>query len=413
MRVCVVGVGWARARPRRRARSDRRRRGARPATPGIPDSTAHAAGRDRRRPVRDRSRGSARRRPGRPPAGAGQAVFGPGADGARLEGSKAWMKEVLDEAGVPTARHGAFTDLEPALGVPRHDARPLRGQDRRAGRGQGRVRHRVARRSARRRAAKLSGASFGDAGRRVVIEEGLTGPELSVLAICDGETACATGARTGLQAGRRRRRRAQHGRDGRVLTGAPRGSTVVDEVVDRCVEPTLRALRTRGASTTAGVLYAGLMLTPAGPRSSSSTCASATPRRRSCCPALRVDLDGAARRGRRRDDCAHESAFVDDAAVTVVCAAEGYPGADRAPATSSTGSTRPARSTASPSTAPASAPARRRAAGHRGRPGAERDGTGADDRRRRGAGLRGRRAISWPGMQFRTDIAARAANKEP
>ena len=45
----------------------------------------------------------------------GVPVFGPGADGAQLEGSKAWMKELLVAAGVPTARHGSFTDLEPAL----------------------------------------------------------------------------------------------------------------------------------------------------------------------------------------------------------------------------------------------------------------------------------------------------------
>src|SRR5690606_26575547 len=45
----------------------------------------------------------------------GVPVFGPGADGARLEGSKAYMKAVLVDAGVPTARHGAFTDVEPAL----------------------------------------------------------------------------------------------------------------------------------------------------------------------------------------------------------------------------------------------------------------------------------------------------------
>ena len=49
-------------------------------------------------------------------------MFGPGADGARLEGSKAWMKEVLVEAGVPTARHGTFTEAEPALRLPRHAA---------------------------------------------------------------------------------------------------------------------------------------------------------------------------------------------------------------------------------------------------------------------------------------------------
>ena len=46
---------------------------------------------------------------------AGRLVFGPGADGARLEGSKAWMKELLVEAGVPTAGHGAFTEVEPAM----------------------------------------------------------------------------------------------------------------------------------------------------------------------------------------------------------------------------------------------------------------------------------------------------------
>src|SRR3954471_21041175 len=46
---------------------------------------------------------------------AGRLVFGPGADGARLEGSKAWMKQVLLDAGVPTARHGTFTEADPAF----------------------------------------------------------------------------------------------------------------------------------------------------------------------------------------------------------------------------------------------------------------------------------------------------------
>ena len=71
----------------------------------------------------------------------GRAVLGPGADGALLEGSKAFMKEVLAEAGVPTARFAAF-DAAPARrgpGLPRHAARALGGQDRRAGRGQGRA----------------------------------------------------------------------------------------------------------------------------------------------------------------------------------------------------------------------------------------------------------------------------------
>ena len=64
-------------------------------------------------------------------------VFGPGADGARLEGSKAFMKEVLDEAGVATARYGAFDEAEAGPGLPARPARALGGEDRRAGRGKG------------------------------------------------------------------------------------------------------------------------------------------------------------------------------------------------------------------------------------------------------------------------------------
>src|SRR5437879_12983813 len=55
----------------------------------------------------------------------GRLVFGPGADGARLEGSKAWMKEVLTAAGVPTARFGAFRDVEPAVAFLRTLGRPF------------------------------------------------------------------------------------------------------------------------------------------------------------------------------------------------------------------------------------------------------------------------------------------------
>src|SRR5690606_972581 len=121
----------------------------------------------------------------------GALVFGPGADGARLEGSKAWMKDVVAAADVPTARHGTFTDQPSAdayldtlgdLFVVKTD-----GLD--AGKGV-LVTWSAAEASAA-VAEYLSGSAFGDAGRTVVIEEGMTGPELSLLAICDGERAVA------------------------------------------------------------------------------------------------------------------------------------------------------------------------------------------------------------------------------
>ena len=75
----------------------------------------------------------------------GRRVVGPGADGARLEGSKAFMKELLDEAGVPTARFGVFDRVDDAVRFLRDAARAVGGQDRRAGRRQGRARGRAPR----------------------------------------------------------------------------------------------------------------------------------------------------------------------------------------------------------------------------------------------------------------------------
>ncbi len=122
MKVCVVGSGGARARAGLVAGAHRRGRG-HAGQPG------HAPGSAAERPLAITSitdRAAAEEvdaelfvigpeaplvdGPGRPAARQGRLVFGPGADGARLEGSKAFMKEVLDEAGVPTARYGVFDD---------------------------------------------------------------------------------------------------------------------------------------------------------------------------------------------------------------------------------------------------------------------------------------------------------------
>ncbi len=121
----------------------------------------------------------------------GRLVFGPGADGARLEGSKAWMKDLVEEAGVPTARHGTFTSVDPALAFLDSMTPPFVVKTDGLAAGKGVVVTDSLSEARNAVGDYLSGAAFGDAGRRLVIEEGLVGPELSVLAVCDGNTAVA------------------------------------------------------------------------------------------------------------------------------------------------------------------------------------------------------------------------------
>jgi len=253
----------------------------------------------------------------------GKLVFGPGADGARLEGSKAWMKEVLVEAGVPTARYGAFTEAGPALAfLDTLDGLYVVKTDGLAA-GKGVI---VTESVADARDAVhefISGRAFGDAGHTVVIEEGLTGPELSVLAVCDGHRAVALAPAQDFK-------RVGDGDEGPNTGGMGAyspvpgvGPDVMSLVMDEAVEPTLAALRARGIDYR-GVLYAGLMLTPAGPKMLEYNVRFGDPETQVVLPRLSTDLAdllAEAAAGELRS----EPGFVDEAAVTVVCASPGYP----------------------------------------------------------------------------------------
>jgi phosphoribosylamine-glycine ligase len=121
--------------------------------------------------------------------GAGRLVFGPGSAGAQLEGSKTWMKGLLRAASVPTARYGAFAEVEPALAFLSDLPGPFVVKTDGLAAGKGVLVTDSYDEAAADVRAKLSGQAFGDAGRRVVIEEHLDGPELSLLCVCDGQRA--------------------------------------------------------------------------------------------------------------------------------------------------------------------------------------------------------------------------------
>jgi phosphoribosylamine--glycine ligase len=257
----------------------------------------------------------------------GVAVFGPGADGARLEGSKGWMKEVLVAAGVATAAHGTFTEAEPALAflATMHDLFVVKTDGLAAGKGVLVTTDRAEASDAVR--AYLSGAAFGDAGRTLVIEEGLTGPELSVLAIADGHRAVALAPAQDFKRVGTGDTGPNTGGMGAYSPVPVAGPDVVDAVMTRGVEPTLAELRRRGIDYR-GVLYAGLMLTPDGPKMLEYNVRFGDPETQVVLPRLSSDLAtllAEAAAGSLRST----PAFADDAAVTVVCAAEGYPGSVR------------------------------------------------------------------------------------
>lgn len=257
----------------------------------------------------------------------GKLVFGPGADGAVMEGSKAWMKEVVAAAGIPTAQHGTFDDLEPALEFLRSMPGPyvIKTDGLAAGKGVLVTPELIAAEDDVR--AKLAGDAFGDAGRTVVIEEFLDGPELSILAVCDGQRAVALAPAQDFK-------RVGDGGSGPNTGGMGAyspvpscGPDVVQAVLDDFVLPTLAELRRRGIDYR-GVLYAGLMLTAQGPKLIEYNARFGDPEAQVVLPRMSSDLAqllAEAAAGEIR----HEPTFSADACVAVACAAEHYPATPR------------------------------------------------------------------------------------
>jgi phosphoribosylamine--glycine ligase len=235
------------------------------------------------------------------------------------------MKEVLVDAGVPTARHAVFTDVEPAIQFLKElpGLYVVKTDGLAAGKGVfvtesldeavDDVRE------------KLSGDAFGEAGRRVVIEEGMTGPELSVLAVCDGRLAFPLSPS-------RDHKRIGDGETGPNTGGMGAFSPVagVDqsllmEILNRAIMPTLWALQRRGIDFR-GVLYAGLMLTPDGPKIIEYNVRFGDPESQVVLPRLQGDLAqllAEAAAGSLHPGSIPETD--DEAAVCVVMSSPGYP----------------------------------------------------------------------------------------
>ena len=257
---------------------------------------------------------------------ADRAVFGPSEAAARLESSKAYAKEVMRRAGVPTAASATFTELAPALDYIHAHAEPLVVKASGLAAGKGVVVCGTRAEAADAARAMLAGSTLGDAGNEIVIEEFLEGEELSVLALTDGE-------RIVMLPPAQDHKRLGEGDTGPntggmgaycpvTLTTAPLLARVRRDVL----EPVLREMAAQGAPYE-GVLYAGLMLASDGtPYVLEFNCRFGDPEAQAILPGLPKGatkhlLDIARRRWRPKRQVIAPT----QAAVATVLAARGYP----------------------------------------------------------------------------------------
>jgi len=258
---------------------------------------------------------------------AGRGVFGPSAAAARLESSKAYAKEVMRRAGVPTAASATFVGMGPALEYIGDQAEPLVVKASGLAAGKGAVVCKT-REDAVRVAREMLEGSLGEAGKEIVIEEFLDGEELSVLALTDGERVLILPPAQ------------DHKRLGEGDTGPNTGGMgaycpvgiatepLFARVRAEVFEPVLREVAAQGTPYE-GVLYAGLMIRPDGtPAVLEFNARFGDPETQALLPALLPGFSEhlAAIAQRRWNPVATQQVLsVERAAVTTVLAARGYP----------------------------------------------------------------------------------------
>ena len=256
---------------------------------------------------------------------AGIPCFGPRAKAAIIEGSKVFAKDLMKKYGIPTARYESFDRLEDALRY--LESAPLPAVIKADGLalGKGVIIAQTREEAVAAATDMMRGGKFGKSGERVVIEEYLEGPEVSVLAFTDGKTIKPMVSSM------------DHKRAGDGDTGLNTGGmgTVApnpyytEAVAQRCMEriflPTVAAMNAEGRPFK-GCLYFGLMLTKDGPKVIEYNCRFGDPETQVVLPLLESDLFTVMRAVTEGRLAETEVRFSDKKACCVILASAGYPG---------------------------------------------------------------------------------------
>ena len=251
-------------------------------------------------------------------------VFGPGKDGAQLEASKDWAKELMNQAGIPTAKHWTIRNKNEALKIINKFKQPLVVKADGLAGGKGVTVPKTIQETIE-AVEEIFQGKFGEAGETIILEEILTGPEVSIFALCDGK-------RMILLPPAQDHKRLKEGDKGPNTGGmgayAPApliDKAQLEKIKELILEPTLNALKTRGINYR-GVIYAGLMLTPSGPQVIEFNCRFGDPECQTLIPLLGEELaeilQGCALG--RLNKCSNLS-IKKGCSVCIVAVAEGYP----------------------------------------------------------------------------------------
>jgi phosphoribosylamine--glycine ligase len=252
-------------------------------------------------------------------------VFGPNREAGRIETSKAYAKQLMTEAGIPTAAYGIFDDPAAAAAFSeRFQGRVAVKADGLA-QGKGVVLADDVREVEDIAREMIEGRAFGDAGARIVVEEQLSGREVSIFGVTDGERVVTWPPARDFKRAREGDQGPNTGGMGAYSPPKDAGHDVLDLVQERVLEPTVRVLRERGTPYT-GVIYAGLMLTADGPTVIEFNCRFGDPETQVLLPRLEGDLVPLLLGAARGDLTDTRPRWSRDYTVGVVVASGGYPG---------------------------------------------------------------------------------------
>lgn len=255
----------------------------------------------------------------------GLAVFGPRKSAARVEGSKRFAKELMEKYGVPTGRYRAFTDPEAAIRYIREQGAPIVVKADGLAAGKGVIVARTLDEAEKAVEDLMRSRTFGKAGEEIVVEEYLEGEEISLMAFVDGETV----------------RPMVPAQDHKPVFDGDRGPNTggmgayspvpqiseerIRQIVQEILEPMARGMEQEGLRYR-GVLYAGLMMTDAGPKVIEFNARFGDPETQVVLPRLDSDLAeilSAVTEGRLQEISIR---WKPESSLCVVMASEGYPG---------------------------------------------------------------------------------------